>query len=78
MHSLYVCVKIVIFKEQTKCRTCRYGGEDEYFLEIRESGERGQERTKSEIHKELGKDRAQCLLTVFVRVPRLALVPLLS
>ena len=53
-------------------------GEDEYFLEIRESGERGQERTKSEIHKELGKDRAQCLLTVFVRVPRLALVPLLS
>lgn len=34
------------------CRVCKYGGEDEYFIETRESGNHQQERIRSQIEKE--------------------------
>lgn len=38
------------------CRACRYGGEDEYWVETRETGERGQERVEKKERKEVCKD----------------------
>lgn len=38
-------------------RRCKYGGDDEYFLEVRETANRQQERINTEQHIEEGKDR---------------------
>lgn len=38
-------------------RRCKYGGDDEYFLEVRETSNRQQERINTEQQIEEGKDR---------------------
>lgn len=37
-------------------RRCKYGGEDEYYLEVRETGLHQQEKIKSEVRKETGQE----------------------
>ena len=48
-------------------RKCRYGGEDEYWVETRETGERGQEQNKKHERKEISEDRIYSLIhpTIF-------------
>lgn len=46
-------------------RTCKYGGEPEYWVETGERGEKGQEKEKQKKRVEVEED---CLLAVVVMV----------
>lgn len=40
------------------CRSCRYGGEDEYYVHTRETGLHSQEHIKSQTRTEITKEQA--------------------
>ena len=37
-------------------RHCKYGGDDEYYIEVRETGNIGQEKVNTESHEETTQD----------------------
>ena len=42
-------------------RHCKYGGEDEYYIQVREKGNQTQEKIRSEVQEENTKDQPLCI-----------------
>ena len=54
-HSYIVHMSWSLGSAQTD-RYCKYSGDPEYWIEIRQSGEKGQERETKKQRKEIGED----------------------
>lgn len=50
--EFHVCSTGLVPSILYPCRACKYGGEDEYYIETRESGSHQQERIRSQVEKE--------------------------
>ena len=55
IHSLYHMIKTNY--TAVPCRQCKYGGEDEYFIEVRETGNHTLETIKSTVRREITEAR---------------------
>lgn len=47
-------------------RNCKYGGEPEYWVEVRETGEKGQERETKKQRKEVSEDHRPNFVMIIV------------
>ena len=52
---------VVLPKCGSACRCCKYGGDDEYWVDIRETGEKGQEKSKTKERREECEDCVGCV-----------------
>lgn len=52
-------IQFIVFlhsPESSSGRSCKYGGEEEYWIEVRETGKVGQEKRKQKEEKEITQD----------------------